>query len=86
LLRLVKSAAKICTCREEYNKYDMTRAPCFWLANHNDWSRWFAVSSSHLFAVPISVLRVALGKSKQLNLDVKNIFCRITYWAPVGML
>ncbi len=50
------------------------------------WSSKRAVSSSHLFAVPISVLRVALGKSKQLNLDVKNIFCRITYWAPVGML
>jgi hypothetical protein len=29
LLRLVKSAAKICTCREEYNKHDMTSAPCF---------------------------------------------------------
>jgi hypothetical protein len=23
--------------------------------NHNDWSRWFAISSSHLFAVPVSV-------------------------------
>jgi hypothetical protein len=29
LLRLVKSTANICTCREEYNKYDMTGAPCF---------------------------------------------------------
>jgi len=22
---------------------------CFLLANHNDWTRWFAVSSPHLF-------------------------------------
>jgi hypothetical protein len=30
LLRLVKTAAKkTCACREEYNKYDMTGAPCF---------------------------------------------------------
>jgi hypothetical protein len=29
LLRLLKSAAKTCTCREEYNKYDMTGFPRF---------------------------------------------------------
>jgi hypothetical protein len=39
-----------------------------------DWSRWFAISSSHLFAIPLSVLWVALEKSKQLNLDVRNMF------------
>jgi hypothetical protein len=30
---------------EESNKYDLIAAPYFRLANHNDWSRWFAVSS-----------------------------------------
>jgi hypothetical protein len=40
--------------REECNKYDLSAAPCFWLVNHNDWSRWFAISSlSHLFAAPV---------------------------------
>jgi hypothetical protein len=29
---------------------------------------------SHLFDVPISILLVVLQKTKQLNLDVKNIF------------
>jgi hypothetical protein len=45
------------------------------MANHNDSSRWFAISSSHLFAVLVSVLWVRLHKSK-LNLDVRNIFAR----------
>jgi len=30
--------------REECNKYDLTVTTCFWLVNHNDWSRWFAIS------------------------------------------
>ncbi len=28
----------------------------------------------HLFALPVSVLRMGLQKSTELNLDVKNIF------------
>jgi hypothetical protein len=31
--------------REECNKYDLISAPYFSLANHYDWSRWFAISS-----------------------------------------
>jgi len=30
--------------REECNKYDLTVTPCFSLVNHNDWSRWLAIS------------------------------------------
>jgi hypothetical protein len=30
--------------------------PVFLLDNHNDWSRWFASGSSHLFAVSILVI------------------------------
>ncbi len=43
LLRLVKGSCA--PARAECNKYDLTAAPCFWLANHNDWSMWFAISS-----------------------------------------
>jgi len=31
--------------REECNKYNWLLIPGFWLANHNEWSRWFAVST-----------------------------------------
>jgi hypothetical protein len=48
--------------REECNKYDLTADPCFWLENHNDWSKWFAISSSHQFTVLVSVLWVGLQK------------------------
>ncbi len=34
----------------------LTAPPCFWLAKHNDWSRWSSITSSHLFAVLVSVL------------------------------
>jgi hypothetical protein len=40
---LAKGATMLCTCREECNKYVCSR--CFSLAHHNDWSRWFAISS-----------------------------------------
>jgi hypothetical protein len=40
----------------------------------------------HLFVVPLSVLWVGLQKSKWINLDVKNIFCKVPYWAPLEML
>jgi hypothetical protein len=76
----------MCTCREECNKWDLTADPYFWFVNHNDWSRWFALSSSHLFALPRSVLWVGLEKSKQLNLDVTNIFAESHTQHPVGML
>ncbi len=39
-------------------------APCFWLVDHNNWSRWFAICSSDLLAIPVSVLCVGLQKSK----------------------
>ncbi len=34
----------------------VTNMICFWLAYHNDWSMWFAISNSpHLFAILVSV-------------------------------
>jgi hypothetical protein len=50
--------------KSECNEYDLTAPPCFWLAKHNDWSRWSSISSSYLFAVLVSVLWVGLRKSK----------------------
>jgi len=49
--------------REKCNKYDLNISPCFLFANHNEWSRLFAISSSYLFAVPIPVLQVGLKKA-----------------------
>jgi hypothetical protein len=31
--------------RKECNKYDLTTTQGFWLTHHNDWSRWFAIST-----------------------------------------
>jgi len=54
-------------------KYDLTAAPCFSLAHHNDWSRPFTTNLvvPHLFAIPVSILWLGLQRSEQLNLDVK---------------
>jgi hypothetical protein len=41
---------------------------------------------SHLFAVPVLVLWVRLGKSKELKLGCEKYFCGVTYWAPLEML
>jgi len=45
LLWLVKRAAPLYTCRKGCNKYDVTACQCLWLAHHNHWSRWFAIST-----------------------------------------
>jgi hypothetical protein len=48
----VKGTAE-CTCeREESHKYDLIATPCFWSANHNDWSKWFAIISLPLICSP----------------------------------
>jgi hypothetical protein len=39
--------------QEECNKYDLTAGPCFWLANHNDCSKCFAISSLTPICSPI---------------------------------
>jgi hypothetical protein len=49
---LVKGSAALCTCHKECNKYDRTASQCFWLANHNDWSRWFVISSPPSLCCP----------------------------------
>jgi hypothetical protein len=50
LLRLVKGTAKAVNLPEK-SAINMIwlPAPYFWLANHKDWSRWFASNSSHKY-------------------------------------
>jgi hypothetical protein len=45
------------------NKYDSTIS-CFWLANHNDWSRWFAISSLPSFCSLSFRFTSEVGKTK----------------------
>jgi hypothetical protein len=49
---LVKGATQLCTSKKECNKLDLTLTQYFSLLDHNDWSRWFAISSPHVYAVP----------------------------------
>jgi hypothetical protein len=67
---LVKGATQWCTSKKECNKLDLTTAKYFWLVDRNDWSRWFDISSPHIYAVPVTVLIVGLQKKTQLNLDI----------------
>ncbi len=87
LLSLVKGATQLDTSKNNCNKFDLTAAQYFWLVDHNDWSRCFAISSSHVYAVPVTVLLVGLPQKKktQLNLDIILLW-RVTYWALVEML
>jgi hypothetical protein len=83
---LVKGAAALCTCREECNKYDLTAAQSLWLADDNDWSKWFAITSPP----PICCLSFSfmgwVAKEYITKLGCEKYFRRLTYWAPVGML
>ncbi len=68
VLRLVTNAAKTVHLLQKstINVMIWVLIPVFdWPINHNDSSRWFAISSPHLFAaIPVSVLWVGLQKSK----------------------
>jgi hypothetical protein len=61
---LVKGATQLCTSRKKCNKLDLTAAQYFWLVDHNDWSRWFAISSSHVCTDLVTVLLVGLPNKK----------------------
>jgi hypothetical protein len=43
---LVKGTTQLRTCKKECNKLDLIAVQYFSLVDHNDWSRWFAISSS----------------------------------------
>jgi hypothetical protein len=60
----------VVTSEKECNKLDLTAAQYFSLVDANDWSRWFAISRPHIYAVPVRVLLVGLPKKTQLNLGI----------------
>jgi hypothetical protein len=65
LLWLVKGATQLCTSKKECNKLNLIAAQYFSLVDHNDWSRWFAISSSHAYAVLVTILLVGLPPQKK---------------------
>jgi hypothetical protein len=82
---LVKGPTQLCTSKKECNELDLIAAQYFWLVDHNDWSMWFAISSSHIYAVPVTVLLVGLPKRKPAKLRHLILLSRVTYWAQVEM-
>jgi hypothetical protein len=57
-----KSSAAMCTCKKEYSKYYLTATQCFWLAHHNDWSRWCVISSPPAICRPRFNFRGGVAK------------------------
>jgi hypothetical protein len=79
---LVKGTTQLCTSKKECNKLNLTAAQYFWLVDHNDWSRWFAISISHIYAVLVTVLSVGLPK-KRAKCRYLILLSRVTYRALV---
>jgi hypothetical protein len=75
-----KAQQKCAPATEECNRYDLTTTdPCFGLANHNDWSRWFAISSPHLYAVPVSVFWIKIKSKKKQTWMPEMLLQGVTY-------
>ncbi len=59
---------------------------CFWLAHHNDWSIWFAISSPpRICCLGFSFIG-GVAKEYITKLGCEKYFRRVTYWAPLEML
>jgi hypothetical protein len=82
---LVKCSATLCTSQKECNKYDLTAAQCFWLAHHNDWFRWFVISSPPPICYPSFSFIGGVAKEYITTLGCEKYFCRVTYWAPLEL-
>jgi hypothetical protein len=82
---LVKGTIQLCTSKKECNKLDLIATQYFSLVNHNNWSRWFAISSPRIYGVLVIVLLVGLPK-KEAELRHLILLSRVTYWAPVELL
>ncbi len=76
--------AVACTSKKEYNKLDLTTAQYFGLVDHNDWSRWFAISSPQIYVVPVTVLLVGLPKKRTAKLRHLILLSRVTYLSTGG--
>jgi hypothetical protein len=85
LPRLVNGTTQLCTSKKECKKLELTAVRYFWLVDHNDWSRWFAISSSHVYANLVIILLVGFHK-KTAKLRCLILLSRVAYWAPLEML
>jgi len=82
-----RPSAFLCTCKnKECYKYDLTAAQCFWLAHHNDWSRWFVFSSSPPICCPSFSFFVGVAKEYTTKLGCEKYFRRVTYWAQLEIV
>jgi len=64
------------TWRKECKKYDLTAAQCFWLAHHNDSSRWFAISSPSPICCPSFGFTGGIAKEYRTLLGCEKYFAR----------
>jgi hypothetical protein len=65
-------------------KLDLNAAQYFWLVDQNDWSRWFAISSYHVYAISVTIFIGGVArKRKKAILRHLILFSRVTYWAPL---
>jgi hypothetical protein len=74
------------TSENECTKLDLTAAGYFWLVDHNDWFRSFAISSYHVYAVPGTIFIGGVAKKKTAKLRHLILLSRVTYSALVEML
>jgi hypothetical protein len=76
---LVKGTTQLCTSKKECSKLDLTTAQYFSLVDRNDWSRWFAIRSSHKYVVIVTVLLLGLPKKQTAKLRHLILLSRVTY-------
>ncbi len=76
-----KAQQAFCTCTKEFNDYDLiTAQQCLSLADHNDLSRWFAISSTPPLWCPSFNFMRGVAKEYITKLGCEKYFCRVTYW------
>jgi hypothetical protein len=73
------------TCTEQFNKYDLDFA-LFSLPYHNDWSRWFAISSPPPTYCASFSFMGGVAKEYITELGCEKYFRRVTYQALLEML
>jgi hypothetical protein len=87
IVRVAMAGKRVCTCRKECDKYDLIAAvECFWLAHHNDSSRWFAITSSLPICCPSFSFMGGVAKEYITKLGCEKYFSMIRYWALLEML
>jgi hypothetical protein len=65
--------------KKECNKYDLTAAQCFSLAHHNDWSTWFAISSSPPICCPSFSFIAGVAQEYITKLGCEKYFRSVPY-------